>query len=245
MEKCTLQPPQPDGIKKQNVRAVLNSRICKQTRKHMNPKHANMIARMSLALKSDGDWKDFYELYHDPIIKAAQLAAFSPGECQEIFRETLLHMVKRGFKDCLSNPSQSVTDYLSCAAYRCAQRASERRKIGGEVKDANTVFGSGEIPERKRFQEFVFQGVAKRILEAFIERGLFSDTMVRSVHAFLVGAPMRRNFDDLHKVGASLNEGEDEACNATVEALMIIYRSIEAGASLDEAFLHFEMTLLD
>jgi hypothetical protein len=56
---------------------------------------------------------------------------------------------------------------------------------------------------------------------------------------------MRRNFDDLHKVGASLNEGEDEACNATVEALMIIYRSIEAGASLDEAFLHFEMTLLD
>jgi hypothetical protein len=211
----------------------------------MNPTHSTLIARMSLAMKSDGDWKDFYELYHAPIIKAAKLAAFSPEECQEIFQETLSHMVKKGFKHCSSNQTQSVTDYMSCAAYRCLQRASERRKMRSEGKDANTSPSFVEIPGQSRFQEFVFQGVAKRILEAFIERGLFSDTVVRSVHAVLVGVPTRGNLDDLHKVGESLNGGANEAYNATVKALMITHKAIDQGASLDEAFLTLEAALSD
>ncbi len=197
-----------------------------------------------MALKSSRDWKDSYELYHAPIIAAAQLAAFSTAECEVIFQETLSHMIKKGFKHCLSNKSLSVAGDLSCAAYRRLQRASRRRKIGCERKDSNSVFGSVEILEQIRFQEFVFEGVAKCILEAFIERGLFSDTVLRSAHAVFVGAATRGSLY-LQKVGGSFNDGEDDAYKAAVKALMIVHKAIEGGASLDEAFRYPELSFSD
>lgn len=201
---------------------------------------SNMIARLSLESKLESDWRAFREIYYGPLVKSAWLAGFSRDESKEIIQEILVHMTRQGFQCFIAQQNESLSEYLSKTAHKCWQKARRRRAFQKKEKSVDLKLVLRDLPARAWIENFLCQQVTQRILEAFIERAVFSETVVLSTHAFLVGLAVFEEGQDAGRQ-RELVRSIPEIYSAVTRALMIAQNEVDRGASLDEAMQKIEM----
>lgn len=204
----------------------------------MNPTGCTLIVRLSSDAKSDRDWRDFYELYHTPLLAAAKAAGFTPAECTDIFQETLACLVTKGFQSFLANGNTLFCNHLSREAYRYFQKAYARKTLVSSEAPTDAPFGSSQSAGPESVQGFLYQHLTTRILEAFIESDIFSHGAIRSVYALLT--PQIGGQQGEPQVVQAKEKVSAEVYDAIIRALMIVQQSVDQGANLDEAMDQLE-----
>ncbi len=206
----------------------------------MIPTQHSLIVRIQ-AGGSDGDWRNFYNLYERPILAFAASHSLSEAECADVLQETMIKMLRVGFAR--FDPAKGrFTGFLFHVARCCVVDALRRRgrresrhisidlMPGSGLTESQMTDGSdGPADRAQRAGELA---LIFRALDLLVEKQSFRP---RTVSVFKAVTIEQRNPQEVADEFETSVGNVYEAKRAVLARLRRVLQALDRGADMEEA----------